>query len=326
MVEKQTNREYYANLQKASNAIHIICPIILISIGTVGNLFTIYVYTRKYFHRASLAFYYTCLALVDLLILYFGLIKFFLNAMNYTNLILYSEFTCKFFTTIIYILQQFSSWILVLASLDRYLLINTERYFLFTRSKKFRYYSITSIGLLLVLLNAPNMIYLTISVSNLTISNNQTSSSSIIQIKECLLKENPYFNNRTADVLDLLVFAIIPFVLMTLCTYLISKSIFDSKIKFVKTRKRLKREYQFSVTIMSVNIIFLILNLPICVLLILRNFQDDKRITFEQVVVFDFAFAITNTISYINFSSSFLIHLTMNRLFRHRFFKIFKIF
>jgi len=325
MIEKQKNQEYYANLQKTSNAINVICPIILISIGTVGNLFTIYVYTRKYFHRASLAFYYTFLALLDLLILYFGLSKFFLSAIEYTNLILYSEFTCKFFTTIIYILQQFSSWILVLASLDRYLLINTNRYFLFTRSKKFRYYSTFSLCLCISLLNAPNMIYLSISVNNLTLSNHQNSSK-IIQTKECLLKENSFYNNRTADIMDLFVFAIIPFVLMTLCTYLISKNIFDSKRKFFKSRKRLKREYQFSITIMSVNIIFLLLNLPICILLILRNFQDDQRITYEQVIIFDFAFAVTNTISYINFSSSFLIHLTMNRLFRHRFFKIFKMF
>jgi hypothetical protein len=315
--------EYSKSLAVIVRQLNIIFPILLLTIGSIGNLFTVYVYTIKCFRKTSIAFFYTCLAVIDTSILLIGLPKYIIHAFDLVNIVTYSTFTCKFFTTIIYILQQMSSWTLVLASFNRYYSININPIFKFTKSRKFQISSFFVTGFAIVLINLPNLIYLQITY----LKQPNSSEFNSTNITMCELGENSIvFNNRTSDILDLFMFAIIPFVLMTISTYLLSKTVFRSRRRFSSNAKPavLKREMHFSITIICINIMFLIFNLPICILIIIRNFQNEATLTYERQVEYDLAFAIANIWSYMNFSSSFFVHLTFNRLFRIRFVNIFK--
>lgn len=314
---------YLMRLEAIVRHLYIIFPILLLSIGSIGNLFTVYVYSRKCFRKTSIAFFYTCLGVIDTSILLIGLPKYFLHHLRVFSILTYSTFTCKFFTTIIYILQQMSSWTLVLASFNRYFSININPFFKFTKSRSFQIGSFAVTSVIIVLINLPNAIYLQITY----LKQGNHSMFNVTNISLCELGENSiFFNNRTSDFLDLFMFAIIPFILMSISTYLLSKIVYQSRRRFSSKAKpaALKRETQFSITIICINIMFLIFNLPICILLIIRNFQNEAAFNYEEIFEFELAFAIANIWSYMNFSSSFFIHLIFNRLFRYRFMRIFK--
>ena len=107
------------DLNKLYYEINKIYPLILISLGTLGNTFTFFIYTRAELNKTTTAFYFSCSALIDTLALYFGAFKFFLDGINGTNTLEANDFNCKFLTYTIYTLAEVSPWILVSVSVDR---------------------------------------------------------------------------------------------------------------------------------------------------------------------------------------------------------------
>lgn len=113
--------------------------------------------------------------MVDTLALCIGSLKFYLNAIDYINLTTYSTFTCKFFTSSIYILAQFSAWIIVLTNIDRLILViwpHMGRSSQTRTDRTFLYVLVGSIGLVILALNVPNIVFLHISREYLLDANN----------------------------------------------------------------------------------------------------------------------------------------------------------
>lgn len=358
-----TDKEFYKSLEKLDQQLNVIYPLVLIAFGTCGNLITFYVYTRKYFKNTSFGFYYSCLgkkqkilnlmrfwdfiilfvikdifckhfiALVDTLALCIGSLKFYLNAIDYINLTTYSTLTCKFFTSSIYILAQFSAWIIVLTNVDRLISVISPHVPVMTgysRSRKFQYISVAFVGLVILALNIPNIIYLHISKEYLLDVNN-----SFELVLTCELGNRTYYNNNIADIMDLFIFSLIPFLIMIVSSLIISVTVFRSRLKLKKkyrnisgsnlscltdadSKRKKKKNLQFSFTILGTNLLFLILNLPICLILLIRNFKRQDDYFYESRVKLDLAFTVANILAYFNFSNSIIIHFFFNRLFRNR--------
>ena len=62
------------DLNKLYYEINKIYPLILISLGTLGNTFTFFIYTRAELNKTTTAFYFSCSALIDTLALYFEML------------------------------------------------------------------------------------------------------------------------------------------------------------------------------------------------------------------------------------------------------------
>jgi hypothetical protein len=86
----------------------------------------------------------------------------------------------------------------------------------------------------------------------------------------------------------------------------------------LEARRKKKKNLQFSFTILCTNFLFLLLNLPICLILLIRNFKREDEYFYESRVKLDLAFTIANILAYFNFSNSIIIHFCFNRLFRTR--------
>lgn len=324
--EERTEKWKY--LEDIDHRLNLIYPLVLISFGFVGNLITFYIYTRKCFKNTSIGFYYSCLAIVDTLALCIGSSKFYLNAIDFVNLSTYSTFTCKVFTSSIYILAQYSAWIIVFANIDRLILVTSNRLAnKNTRSKKFHIFLLIALFIIILAINVPQIFFLKITKEYLL--NEHNSFEAVVS---CELDNSTLYNNNVADITDLFVFSLIPFIIMIISSLIITSTIFKSKVKLKKychtnllenNKKKKKKELHFSLTILGTNILFLILNLPICLILVIRNFQRQDEIYYETRVKLDFAFTIANIFAYFNFANSIIIHTLLNHIFRNRLKKMF---
>ncbi|XP_025078660.1 uncharacterized protein LOC112554822 [Pomacea canaliculata] len=91
----------------------------LLLVGTMGNMLSILVLSRKRLRQLTTMFYLTVLAIADLAVLYTGLLRLWLDNVFGEYLRLQSDFACKFHTFIVYLALDFSVWILVAVTVDR---------------------------------------------------------------------------------------------------------------------------------------------------------------------------------------------------------------
>ena len=303
--------EQYRNIITQINKIY---PLVIIPLGTIGNILALLVYTRKNFWHTPFGFYNSCLLIVDSLILYVGALKFPLIAFDIINLTTHSEFTCKFFTAGIYILPQFSSWILVLISFERLVVIRSFRILFYVKKRSFQFISIVLIFLIILLINFPNIIYLKVKQKEGYYPNStNTPNNSRCEMVDSII------DHHTRDIIDLLAYTLSPFILMTTCSILISITIIKSRRKFKRKLRSLRKEYQLSFTLIFTNLVFLILNSPICVIMVIKS----SRKTDEYNSKLELAYTIGNILAYINFSISVLINFVINRMFTKQFMKMF---
>lgn len=282
-------------------------PLIVIPLGTIGNLITLIVYNQKPFSKLPFGFYNSCLAIVDTLILYVGALKFFIRSRFDINITAESEWSCKLLTTSIYILPQLSSWIIVLISAERLFVIRGYTIAYYFKKRVFQVLSIIVCVTIILGINFPGFIYLKVT--------------EIDEQKVCKLDSpaDSLFTERFRNVVDMLVYNIIPFCITITCSILISNYIVSSKRVLSMKNKDVRREYQLSFTLLLTSIMFLLLNSPLCIVMIILSMSD------EYNSKLNLAYSIGNALVYTNFCMSVFINLTINQLFTKQLLKLFGI-
>lgn len=97
-----------------------ICPLLL-AFGTCTNILSLLVLTRKRMRKHSTYSYLAILSVIDMLALYLGLIRDYL-AHGY-QIYISATWLCRLHSFLFYYTLDFSSWILVAVSIDRFLAI-----------------------------------------------------------------------------------------------------------------------------------------------------------------------------------------------------------
>ena len=120
--------------------------------------------------------------------------------------------------------------------------------------------------------------------------------------------------------MDLVKLIILPFSLMIIFSILLILSIFKSRSRInindsIRERKRLFKDIKFSISLISMNLLFILLNLPIEIL----SFLAKDYLTFGYLyVAFGYIYYLASAINF------YLIFLT-NSLFRKEFLLLLKI-
>ena len=96
------------------------CPLLL-AFGTCTNILSLLVLTRKRMLKHSTYSYLAILSVIDMLVLYIGLIRDYL-AHGYC-IYISATWLCRLHSFLFYFALDFSSWILVAVSIDRFLAI-----------------------------------------------------------------------------------------------------------------------------------------------------------------------------------------------------------
>ena len=95
-------------------------PIILV-FGTVGNTLSIITFSRKELRKNTSALYFIVLAIADLLLLYLGLLRYYIRELTNIDIREKNELVCKVHVFLVSFMRHFSAWILVTVTIERFI-------------------------------------------------------------------------------------------------------------------------------------------------------------------------------------------------------------
>ncbi|RMZ97422.1 hypothetical protein BpHYR1_019265 [Brachionus plicatilis] len=284
-------------------------------LGILLNILSMWIFSRKRFNKnTNMGFLYIILclfniiALINQLIIY-TLEKFEIDPRNF-NL-----FSCKFYNIFASVALQIPSIAQIYISYDLYRSIcNFKAKIL---SKKYYYFAI----LLSILgLFATNSIYFTFFIATDSISDetlidlNSTRLNSTIT--ECIGTE---ITDLIGDGVNILFRDLVPFTIIFILNYSVTKQVLKSK-KNTQLGKSLKKEYNFAITVIAINIVFLLIYLPWAISFVLYHTMHFMSFTIEvDLDLFDMIQSISNCVSYLNNYSPFFINIIFNSMFRDEF-------
>ena len=285
----------------------MITRMVIISIGTLGNILSFVIFSRNTFRKNSISTYcqalaiFDCFAIVDLIVS-----SAYLGSNSTVFLPFTSDAWCKFY---IYSSVGFSTipaWILVAFSIDKTL--SMRRSSIQILKKKWFQWSVVSF---VVLFNF--FLYLEVPI---------------------LLKLEPYppfpviyyCDLSTIKYFDVIILVylfesnIIPFLAMIATSTAIIRNIYHSRKTVERAGKidkeRRSRDSRFAISSLAFNVLYVVFKLPLAVYYILNEYNINLGDYFQQIAMFAF---------FLNSSSSFFIHFFSNGLFRKEFFILFRL-
>ena len=318
MVNETLDNSYltYGEYQ-ASVLIWKVVPPILISFGTVGNILSIVVLTRKLIKTSTTALYLTFLAFSDLLVLYTGLLRQWLKFLTKKDLRHVSEAACKIHIWLVYSSLDFSAWILIAVTLERVISTWCPHNAKTKCSKK--YATILLIGIIFLCLGLN---------SHLLFGMVDKVSEDGKSVQRCSTIDDNYsaFFNLTWPWIDLCAFCLIPFSVIVVGNGCIL-------FKVIKSRKKARPRVQPSMRslhgnsqnhhnhssmtamLFTLNMVFLFTTSPISIYNIgypiwLEGASQETQASLE------FWWAVVNMLMYTNNSLNFLLYCLSGSKFR----------
>ena len=217
----------------------------------------------------------------------------YINELNIMSV----ELSCKFFYYALYVFYQFSPWLLVLSTLERYLSVKFQNRFKFRNEFKYQLLVMLIIFLVIVFIDFPSFYFYGLY-----------NNSTFCQVD--------YTIGIYLDVFNSIIASLVPFVAMILINGLIMHQLVKQKKKLQRNRKEFKKEIQYFRTVFAVSLYFLLCNLPFCILTIIYNALSIK---YSETFIFYFL----NALTFFYCSFNFFIFMLSNKLFRSNFFSMF---
>ena len=246
--------------------LNFVIPYIILIIGVASNIVIILVFRRQKFKKTLPRNYFCIMSIMDALSL-ITISPYHLAGYN-GDILVYSEFTCKFITFTGYFLPAVSTWMLVLINAERLMSV----YFKYIRIfGQFRF-QVVSCGLIFLwnfviyysFASYMNFLDGNGKPINTSILNSSSSSSSKIYCDQYPAEAALVFSW-----LDLVNSSLLPFILMLLMNLSIVFSIYKTRQKICNTYdakhfKNMRRSNRVSVMIISMSIAFFVFNFPVC--------------------------------------------------------------
>ncbi|UJR32913.1 hypothetical protein I4U23_020374 [Adineta vaga] len=241
--------------------------LILVVIGTLGNLLTIIILCRRNLRRFVTMRYLIAVSVCDIISLYgWNLNNFykFTISSNYKNLEEKSLVHCRVMSYLTFVGLQLSSWCLTAVSLDRclslYFLTWKHKYGKLSRAK----YHIAILTVICLLLN-----------SHILFFNGYRTDPPDNSIRCYRTRTNIFYIYPEWERVHLAVYNLCPFMIMLSCnTYIIHVTIRSARIRTIKRKTNASgksisssstRHRQLSIMLMIVTFAFVILTLPSCI-------------------------------------------------------------
>ena len=269
----------------SEDLINIITTISFTVIGLVGNSLVLYVFSRKEFREKAMFRYLIAATIFDILNL---LLLWFYNYPEQFKMNTYS-FNCKIIVYLVNFAYSTNPWFILLSTFDRFLHVYYPHKFKFRNRLNFQLTQIALIIILMLIINLPFYFYFDLSGSL-----NETS---------CGYVENIEMIGFIA--------VLLPFILMILSTVLIANKLIGKKIDQTNRIKH-KNEKQFIKILISMDLFFLICNLPSCIYILTSDLMSINYFgTFTYILV--------NDLTLVYNSFSFFVYFFCNKLFKRYF-------
>ncbi|ELU02382.1 hypothetical protein CAPTEDRAFT_205934 [Capitella teleta] len=291
------------DLENIAKQVWLVCSPLLITVGTLGNLLTIWIFMRSPKLRStSTSFYLIVLAVADTLLLYIGLLRQYSRVKYEMDFRTFNSFLCKVGLFGVYFMVQFEAWILVNVTLERFAAVFIPHKVKQLFSKKRAALSIGLTGGILFLFN---MHYWW-----------EAKLESDEYGQFCTAGETDFYITHWPRI-DLALASAIPFiVIFTMNCAIITKIALNSKDL---TSSKISKTSSMTAILISVSVTFLVFTLPITINLLL--FDDDayNNATELEFARSEITWAVVNIVYYLNNSTNFFLYCISGPRFRREF-------
>jgi hypothetical protein len=315
--------------------------IVFLVIGNFGNILSLIVFLSKSMRNNSVFTYFAVLSIVDFFVITLGLGDAIL--LSYFKIVVRNEsiISCRLHTFLTYVFTHLSSFILASVSIDRAIALNSinlSRIYCKTQTA----YKVILINIaIVVIINCHSLFFMGtyesaddndlsfLNSSSVKLPNGYSSKIKLIcgTKEETLYKKflEPYF-----EYIDLLCYAILPFLVMFICTILIIKVMVTSNKKFdtakssnsvsksssrnekvegptepmlkfrdERMRKKIKRTKHITYTLLILNFLFLCLVSPLVLVIAFSNSESaENKILLNTVTLLAYSNHCFNFIFY----------------------------
>lgn len=298
--------------------LYSIYPPTILVIGFLGNLMGILVMSRKKLVKIGPRNIYRYLFLTDSVYLIMILEPYFETEFNW-DFCIQSNFTCKAYSYVSYLLQIVSPMLLVYISVEKLVSIKNAKRKNILRSTNVQlvYFLLVSLFSLLYYLPvaflydiATYSVILTNSTGNTTINTSTTvTMCSFIDLR----------SQTIVSIMDLVNRVLLPFILMSLFTFLLVLTVFKSRKRSLanytsRQNKTFLRDIRLLITSILLNIIYLVFHLPLSIYVFFPDYFSDLYYMLDIYLL------------YACYSINFYLIFVSNSLFRGEFLLMFKEF
>ena len=291
--------------------------VITIPLGILLNMISIYIYSRPNLNKTNMGFFYFHLSIWNTLVLIYYLFVMDSKQIFPYDLTTSSNSACKIVTFIRRCLREVPCWIEALITLERYLTIcypNRKR-FKFIKSKSNFLIIIFITILTLGLISVENFFYFLVQYQQ-TLNETMITSSSY----KC---ESTKFIEIFSDMISILFRTIIPGILMSIFSLLLIK-----QVKHVKKQSNSysDKDRHFNTSILLMNLIFFILNVPVSVMYVIKNIYENllnETTNSQKMVVISIFYVFSYHLANLHYSTMFFQFLLFNKLFKYEFMIVF---
>lgn len=297
------------------HSILVYSSILIVVVGVPGNILMFIVFSRNALSKLSVSLYFRVMALANLFI-NINWIKKFAQYQYGFVLIDQSGFLCKTIMFSIYTVSAMAAWFMVAASVDRFLVIAFPTRFMFLQKARFPLYVVIAISGYNIIFN----FHILIDTDLVSMTTN--SSGYNLTTNEC---DWPY---KSAFYLLILTHStLVPFLIMIASTIGMTLAVHSSRNRVSSAysnssesfRLKRMRDLKFSITMIFINIVFLILNAPNP----LFNAMQLLNFGSSSIALMDY---INSALFYTFYSIVFYLQVFFNSLVRRQFFELFKCF
>ena len=283
-----------------------IVPVILLAIGTIGNLVTIAVLLRKNLRVISSNLYLLALTVTDLLILYLGLFRRWLQYSFDIDLRL--EMGCGPHIWLLYTCLGYSSWILVAVTLERVISVKFPFY---SRNGFSRKTTITVLISIVLIAAAFDSIYLFAYKRSVKYSEYPPMLNSTVK-PVCVRETHLSLVIDTWYWLDLAFISLVPFTFLVISNTCIAHELIVHRKERHQSGTNQYHHRPITRLLILLSVMFAITTLPVrltvCIVPQTSNVWDKDE--------FKIWWAISNLIMYTNNSINFILYSSFGSLFR----------
>ena len=272
-------------------------------LGVFGNLICFLVFSRKILNKIPESFYFKAIAVTDSITLIQELRHFIRSTFDY-DLRLLSNWSCKLVLYSTYSTESISNWIMVCAIFNCFISLKFNRKFEFRNNFKFKLILLAFIYLISLGSYVPFLI-----LGQLNNVFNQTD-----KILKCSYHHSEYI----LLTMDLVYAIVLPYILMTSFIISIAWLIFKSRqrlsssVSTIGKFRVLKKDFQFTLTLSVLILLFLATNLPTALI----EFQT-------SIEIGSFSYYLLDNAMYLNAAFKVFIYYFTHKIFRNQFLVMF---
>lgn len=285
-----------------------IVPPILIIIGTTGNIL-LFLVLKRHTSRIPLYTYLCVLSILDLLILYVGLLRLWVAEIWDVDPRNASVWMCKLVVFLGYVCSDASAWTIVTVTIERFFAVcrplNTRT--IFTRAK---FSNVCAFAPIFVFSAINSHFFYTVEIR--TVQNVSLCYS--VDKYDTLV-------NKTWPWVDAALYSFIP----TTIIAVLNTKIVKEFIKAKKKRKILTRDLlhkhtvgsrKFTVMLLLISMCFLVTTLPNNIALIVTALWNNHGESDENIVIFTLIKTVTELLMYTNHAVNFFLYCASGEKFR----------